>query len=150
MSKIRVNDHGGRMTHVIPLMDKGVSHISLRRLKKSFCASRHRAKIRRTILASHFKIPFVPREIGRRRRRRPISLGTASIFEMAREDGTPCFGPVPRGTKEFCQFSQKHVTPLTSYSTDCSFVQGSGIIWNRHENVFFTAPLSAREWRMYS
>ena len=53
------------------------------------------------------KIPFVPREIGRRRRRRPISLGTARIFEMAFEDVTPYLGPVPRGTKRFLHFFQK-------------------------------------------
>ena len=41
----------------------------------------------------------MPREIGMRLRRRPISYGTRGIFEMAREDATPYFGPVPRGTK---------------------------------------------------
>ena len=59
----------------------------------------------------------MPREIGQRLRRRPISRGTKGIFEMAREDATPYFGPVLRGTKGFVQFSQKNVTPLTPYST---------------------------------
>ncbi len=38
----------------------------------------------------------------------------SEYFEMAREDGTPYFGPVPRGTKRFLQFLQKSRTPLAT------------------------------------
>ena len=97
---------------------------------KYLCASSHRDKNK---VSLHFQILFVPREIGRRRRRRPISLGTASIFEMAREDATPYFGPVLRGTKGFFNFRKKmrHLCPLTVRMNESTVFHQIGCLPNQ-------------------